>query len=60
MKTKSKFLLINPKNNYVPLNCAYVISTLRQHQIPYEFIDMQFVNDLRAAIRDKYNGTEDI
>ncbi len=53
MKTERKFLIINPKNNYVPLNCAYVLSTLRQHQIPYEFIDMQFVNDLRAAIREK-------
>lgn len=53
MKTKRKFLIINPKTDFVPLNCAYVISTLRQHQIPYEFINMQYVNDLSAAIREK-------
>ncbi len=37
-----KLLLIAPKLDFVPLNFAYIISSLKDCNIPYDFIDMQF------------------
>lgn len=37
-----KLLLIKPPYNFFPMGLAYVMATLRHHQIPYDFVDLLF------------------
>ena len=42
---QKKLLLIYPQFNYVPINFAYILPTLKRAGIPYDFIDLNCTPD---------------
>ncbi len=47
----NRLLLLNLKYNFAPINCAFIITTLIDNNIEYDFFDMQLDSDLEKKLR---------
>ncbi len=47
----NRLLLLNLKYNFAPINCAFIITTLIDNNINYDFFDMQLDSDLEKKLQ---------